>query len=436
MQSVLVLNCNRVPLMPCHPARARELLHQGKAAVFRRYPFVIILKDRGGVATQTLELKMDPGSKTTGVALVVGGASGKTLRWAGEIVHRGQAVRDALFARRQLRRGRRFRTTRYRSPRFENRRKQKGWLPPSLRSRVENCLTWAKRLQRYAAISAITVETARFDTQIMQHPEITGVEYQQGTLAGYELREYLLEKFNRQCAYCGRKNISLQVEHVQAKARGGSNRVSNLVLSCRECNEAKGTVDIREFLKAKPSVLRKVLGQLKTSLKDAAAVNATRYAIGDALKSMGMPISFWSGGRTKFNRIAQGYPKTHWLDAACVGETGANVQVPALMSPLVVVATGRGSRQMCRMDKYGFPRTSAKALKTVHGFKTGDLVRAVVVKGKKAGTHVGRVAIRASGSFNIKSSTGTVQGIPWKYCSKLHLADGYNYFGGSVSSST
>ncbi len=82
---------------------------------------------------------------------------------------------------------------------------------------------------------------------------------------------------------------------------------------------------------------------------------------------------------------------------------------------------------MCRVDKFGFPRTKAKSLKAVKGFQTGDIVKAVVTKGKKIGTYVGRVAVRKTGSFNIKTSVGTVQGIAWKYCKLVQKMDGYLY---------
>lgn len=435
MQRVLVLDKNKRPLMPCHPARARELLKKGKAAVFQRFPFTIILKDRKGGETQSIELKVDPGSKTTGIALVADCKNGEKVLWAANLNHRGQKIRDALLSRKAIRRGRRNRKTRYRKPRFLNRTKPQGWLPPSLQSRVDNIFTWTKRLIRFSPISEIAVETVRFDTQAMQNPGINGVEYQQGELAGYEVREYLLEKWGRQCAYCGAKNVPLEVEHIVPKAKGGSNRVSNLAISCRNCNEAKGSLDIKEFLAHDPVRLKKILAQAKVPLKDAAAVNATRYATGNALKFFGLPVSFWSGGRTKFNRIKQGLSKDHWLDAVCVGATGEKVFVPQGITPLVISATGRGSRQMCRMDRFGFPRTSAKSQKTVKGFKTGDLVKAIVTKGKKAGTYVGRLAVRTSGSFNVKTLAGPVQGISWKYCYLLHSADGYNYnIGGGVSS--
>src|SRR6202030_2743168 len=117
-------------------------------------------------------------------------------------------------------------------------------------------------------------ELVRFDMQAQENPDIQGQEYQQGTLAGYETREYLLEKFNRTCSYCGKKDIPLQVEHIQARANGGTDRVSNLCLACEKCNQAKGTKDIAVFLKKKPEVLKKILAQAKAPLKDAAAVNS------------------------------------------------------------------------------------------------------------------------------------------------------------------
>jgi len=267
----------------------------------------------------------------------------------------------------------------------------------------------------------------RFDTQKMQNSEVSGVEYQQGVLAGYEVREYLLEKWGRKCAYCGAENVPLEIEHIQPKSKGGSNRVSNLTIACVRCNQKKGNRSIEDFLKRKPTVLKRIKAQTKKSLKDTAAVNATRYAIGNILKSFGLPVTFWSGGRTKFNRIRQKYQKDHWIDAACVGETGANVLIPQTLKPLTITAVGHGSRQMCRVDKYGFPRTTAKTVKIVKGFQTGDIVKAVVTKGKKIGTYIGRVAVRASGSFNVSTKNGTMQGISWKYCQRLQSVDGYNY---------
>jgi hypothetical protein len=280
---------------------------------------------------------------------------------------------------------------------------------------------------RWVPVSSIVVETVRFDTQKMQDPEMTGVEYQQGELAGYEVRQYLLEKWGRRCAYCDKENVPLEVEHIVPKSRGGTDRVSNLTLSCRSCNLEKGNRSIQEFLSNRPDRLHRMLAQARKPLKDAAAMNATRWAIGKALKSFGVPVRFSSGGRTQYNRSIQGYSKDHWIDAACVGDTGECVRIPTNMTPLHITATGRGSRQMCRVDRHGFPGTSARRFKRVKGFQTGDMVKAVVPAGKKAGVYVGRVSVRTSGSFNITTENGTVQGISYRHCRLLQRMDGYQY---------
>jgi len=424
---VFVLDKNKQPLMPCHRARARELLKKKRAVVYRKYPFTIIILDRTGGDFQKIEVKIDPGSKTTGIALVGSFLRGKKVIWAANLKHRGSVIKKSLESRQAFRRGRRFRKTRYRIARFDNRTRKKGWLPPSLLSRVNNVFHWTNKLSKCISISSIGVETVRFDMQKIQNPEISGLEYQRGTLYGYEIREYLLEKWKRKCAYCGGENRRLEIDHITPKSHGGSNAVSNLLISCRGCNEKKGNVSIQEFLKKKPKIISKILKYKNVSLRDATAVNATRFAIGEALKKFEKPIFFWSGGRTKYNRISQGYPKDHWIDAVCIGKSGENVFITKNFFALNVSATGRGNRQMCRIDKYGFPRTSAKKQKRIQGFQTGDLVKAIVPIGKKAGIHIGKVAIRSSGNFNIQNSSQTIQGIKDKYCYLLQKADGYIY---------
>jgi RRXRR protein/HNH endonuclease len=148
-------------------------------------------------------------------------------------------------------------------------------------------MTWVKRFMRLCPLDAISMELVRFDLQALENPEIEGCQYQQGTLAGYELREYLLEKWNRTCAYCARQNLPLQVEHIVARAKGGTNRVTNLMLACEECNRAKGTQDIAVFLRKQPEALARILTQAKKPLKDAAAVNTTRWALYERLKARG-----------------------------------------------------------------------------------------------------------------------------------------------------
>ncbi len=422
---VFVLSTDKTPLSPCHRARARRLLSKGRAAVYKRYPFTIILKEgSGSESTQPHRLKIDPGAKTTGLSIL----QEEKVIWAAQLSHRGSQIQEALSSRRALRRGRRSRKTRYRSPRFLNRTRKEGWLPPSLQSRAQNILTWVRRLHKLCPISDLSQELVRFDTQKMENPEVSGTEYQQGTLFGYEVREYLLEKYNRTCQYCSAKNIPLEVEHIVPKSKGGSNRVSNLTLSCRKCNEKKGNQPIEEFLKPKPNLLNKILATAKKPLRDAAAVNATRWALFRQLKSTGLPVEVGSGGRTKYNRTRLGLPKTHWLDAACVGASTPGELRTLVSQPLRIKATGHGTRQMCGTNKYGFPIRHRTRQKLHKGFQTGDIVRAVVPKGKKIGTYVGRVATRATGSFNITTTTAKVQGISYKYCQPLHKSDGFSYY--------
>ncbi len=169
-----------------------------------------------------------------------------------------------------------------------------------------------------------------------------------------------------------------------------------------------------------------MLAQSKAPLKDAAAVNTTRWSLLSSLKSTGLPVTTGSGGLTKFNRTRLGLPKTHWLDAACVGNTPESLEV-LTTKPLLIKAAGHGTRQMCRTDKWGFPSRYAPRFKWVKGFQTGDIVKAVVTAGQKVGVYVGRVAVRSTGSFNISTTDGLAQGISHKYCTPIHKKDGYGY---------
>ncbi|QIZ72202.1 hypothetical protein HCG48_17820 [Oxynema aestuarii AP17] len=184
---VLVIDTNKRPLDPVHPGTARHLLNTGKAAVFRRYPFTIILKQAHPDApVQDLELKLDPGSKTTGIAI----NQGNPIICGAELPHRGQPIKESLLSRRQSRRSRRNGQTRDRQARFLNRTRPQSWLTPSLQHRVDTVLTWVNRLGKLAPINSIARELVRFDLQRLQNPQISAVESQQGELHGYEVREY------------------------------------------------------------------------------------------------------------------------------------------------------------------------------------------------------------------------------------------------------
>ncbi|MFJ2030331.1 RNA-guided endonuclease IscB [Streptosporangium sp. NPDC087985] len=425
---MFVLDRHGTPLDPCHPARARRLLAAGRAVIHRHTPFVIRLKDRDA-ATSTVEgvhVGIDPGSKHTGLAVFTPRGADRRGTYAIQLDHRGAAIRDKLTARSQYRRRRRSANLRYRAPRFLNRTKPKGWLAPSLQHRVDGTVSWVARLTRWAPVAAVHVERVSFDTHALSAGRpLEGAEYRQGTLAGYEVREYLLAKWGRVCAYCGATGVPLNIDHIHPRSRGGSDRISNLTLACIPCNQAKSATPIEEFLTGRPALLTKILKQAKAPLRDAAAVNATRWALWRALEATGLPVHPASGGRTKWNRSRTQAPKSHTLDALHVGELETVTVWPSTV--LVVTATGRGTYARTTPDRYGFPRLVRPRIKLHHGFQTGDLVRANVPAGKKAGVHLGRVLVRSSGSFDITTRHGRVAGINHRHVRHLQRADGYGY---------
>ena len=361
--AVFVLDKRKRPLMPYSERRARLLLERGRARTHRMVLFTIRLVDRRveDLVVPPVRLKWDPGSKTTGLALV-----------------------------------------------------------------RETTLTWVQRLRRWVPVTALSQELVRFDTQALQNPEISGAEYQQGTLFGYEVREYLLEKWGRKCAYCGAEHAPLPIDQIHPKSRGGSDRVSNLTLACLPCNQRKNARDVAVFLAHDPERLEHIERQRHAPLADAAAVNSTRWALWGRLRTTGLDGEVGTGGRAKWNRSRLGVPKGHGPDAARVGHVDA-VNRWRHQPVLAIRATGRGAYRRTRLTRHGFPRGYLTRRKSAFGFQTGDMVRAVVTTGRKVGTDLGRVAIRASGSFNIQTGNGLIQGIHHRFCALIQRTDGYGY---------
>jgi 5-methylcytosine-specific restriction endonuclease McrA len=410
---VFLIDALHTPMNPIHPAQAKKLLDTNKAAVFRYYPFTLImLRVVDNIVTYPLTLKIDPGSKSTGIALV---NNRNEVIFGMELQHRGYTIKSNLETRKRVRRGRRARHTRYRQARFLNRTRVPGWLAPSLNHRVLTTNTWVRRLIKFAPIATIAQELVRFNLQQHENPEISGIEYQQGELQGYEVREYLLEKWDRKCAYCDIKDVPLQVEHIQPKAKGGTNRISNLCLACEKCNLKKGTQDIEKFLAKKPEVLKKIQAQAKLPLKDAAAVNSTRLALFNSLKETGLPVVTASGGKTKFNRTRLELPKSHWIDAACVG----NVETLVFLTTkaLIVKSTGLGTRRLCRINKHGFPCSKPRQAYS-HAWNTGD-----IATGKGV---IGRVVVQSATRLEIRVDGKRIGGKLNDF-KILHRKDAYSY---------
>lgn len=423
---VAVLGIDGQPLMPCSGKRARQLLDRKRARVVRIMPFVIQLVDRdqSDSILQDMVAKVDPGSKHTGIA-IARQSSPRVLHVTNliELQHRGQQISRQLQMRAMLRRDRRNRHTRYRQARFLNRTKPKGWLPPSLMHRVITTINWLKKIFRWWPITELALERVKFDTQKMQDDTISGKEYQRGDLYEREIMEYLLEKYQHTCVYCDTKTAFFEKDHVIARSRNGSNRISNLVLACHQCNQNKDNLPIEVFLAHDPSRLVHIQKQLKTPLKDAAATNATRNKLFSEMLKLGLPVETSTGAETKWNRHQLQVPKTHALDAACVGKVKElhNWERPHLE----IKCAGHGAYRRTKVDKYGFPRLKCTRTKRHGGFQTGDLVKAYKPREQKS--YIGIASVRASLSFAIDlHSSITIARA--NHCKLLQRNDGYRYY--------
>ena len=304
-------------------------------------------------------------------------------------------------------------------------------------------MSWTKKLCRFLPVSSLALEDVSFDTQLLNNPNIEGVAYQRGDLAGFELREYVLLRYQHRCFYClgESKDQILEIDHFIPRSKGGSDRVANLVLACHSCNQAKGNTLPQEWAtklgrsKSKINTVRvkqlsRLIAGFRPGFRDAAAVNSIRNEIKQALLAFNLPLETGSGGQTKFNRTNQAYPKRHFIDAACVGASGVKVEISPNMKALSIRAVGRGSRQMCLMDRYGFPRTKAKQAKRVEGFQSGDLVRLTQTSGKYKGVHTGKVSIRQNRRFDIQTAISGEKvciTAPSSRFQLLQKADGYAY---------
>jgi 5-methylcytosine-specific restriction endonuclease McrA len=438
---VFVLSKDGKPLMPCHPARARELLVKGRAAVARQVPFTIRLKDRTLAESEVdgVQLRIDPGSKGTGLVLTdekkqIDGRGRAVVVRRGlisvELQHRGDQIHKCMQQRAGYRHRRRSANCRYRTRRARNRATTQGWLPPSLRHRVDTTLSIATRIRHYAPVTEIHVESVAFDTHSMSAGRtLRRTEYQHGPLMGTNTRTYLHAKWGSACAYCDATGVPLNIDHLQPRSRGGSDRISNLVLACIPCNQAKGNRPVHAFLSHRPERLSKIVQQVKARLQDAAVMNATRWRLLEALNALGRPVYVWPATLTKQNRTATRLHKTHTLDALCVGaldHEGGDVIVRVAGPVLVAKATGRGSYARTTPDRFGFPRLRRPRTKQHFGYMTGDLVRAIVPSGSWTGTWTGRISVRATGQHSLTTPQGRFN-VRHQNLRLLQRGDGYGY---------
>jgi N6-L-threonylcarbamoyladenine synthase len=246
---VYVQNKHGKPLIPCKPRKARLLLKSGKAKIYRYEPFTIQLVFGSSGYKQESVMGIDAGSKHVGIAVTT--KEGRVLYR--EEVDLREDITANMTARKSLRRARRNRKTRYRAARFENRRRRKAWLPPSIKARVEAHYHLAQKVSSILPVKEIVVEVGQFDVQALMNPEIEGKEYQEGEQSGYDsVREYVLQRDKYTCRYAKLRpdipcNKRLQVDHVIPRSKGGTDKPSNLVCSCEAHNEAKGNESYKKF---------------------------------------------------------------------------------------------------------------------------------------------------------------------------------------------
>ena len=358
--TVPVLDSVGTPLTPTRPSRARRLMCQGRAEKrWVKGVFCIRMLDVNvndpGVKVDGVELNIDPGAQATGMAVVSETPEGRRAHALIEVRHRGTRIRNKMDRRRALRGNRRARI-RNRPPRFDNRRRPDGWLAPSMLTRLANTETWIRRLCALFPVRLVRVEMARFDTQLMADQEISGRQYQQGELAGWQLRSYVFHRDGGKCAYCGNARAErYELDHILPKSKGGTDRVSNLVVSCQDCNIAKGSGSVEKFLARKPARLAAVRSIQRASLASASQMNIIVPELLRRLEAMGIPVAEYDAYTTSWTRRRLGVDKTHVNDALCIGAPEALDHLPDRKT--VARSVGHGDRQMLRpADRHGNPR--------------------------------------------------------------------------------
>lgn len=316
-------------LMPSERGgRIGYLLRHGKAHVVSRVPFVVQLDYESTTYTQEVSLGIDAGSKHIGVSA----SSEKKELLAAQVELRSD-VTKLLSSRRELRRTRRNRKTRYRKSRFDNRKRKDGWLAPSIEQKVDSHLKVIRLAHKLLPITKTTIEVAQFDAQKIKNPDIKGEEYQYGEQMGFwNVREYVLARDGHRCVHCNGKSKDpiLNVHHLESRKTGG-NSPSNLVTLCETCHKAYHCGEFE--LKIKRG----------TTLRDAAVMNIMRWAVYEQAKEEFRNVHLTYGYVTKHTRIENGIAKTHAADAFCIAK---NVNAMRLSSFFMCRCVPRHTRAL------------------------------------------------------------------------------------------
>lgn len=397
---VYVLNKDGNPLMPTSRCgKVRRMLKSGEAKVVQRIPFTIQLTYETTNIVQEVTLGVDAGSKHIGLSATT---KEKEL-YSGEVELRTDIV-DKLSTRRELRRSRRNRKTRYRKCRFLNRRRPEGWLAPSVQHKVDCHMTIMAKLYKLLPVKKIVVEVASFDIQKIKNPEISGAEYQQGEQLGFwNVREYVLFRDGHQCQCCKGKSKDkiLNVHHIESRKTGG-NAPNNLITLCESCHKGyhNGTVKL-------PKTIKRGM-----TFKDASFMGVMRWTFYEKLKATYPYVHLTYGYITKNTRINNCLPKEHYIDAKCIS---GNPTAKSIGEYYYSKKVRCNNRQIYKTKILKGGRLKAnQAPYIVKSFRLFDMVayrhRSYYIFGR-----------RTSGMFDIRTLDGTKVNKGSVNCKYLHI---------------
>lgn len=411
---VYVISKNGQTLMPTeNHAKVRVLLKNKKAEVINRCPFTIKLTYESTNYTQPVSLGIDAGSKTIGVSAT----TEKTVLYESEVMPRND-ISKLLEARREMRRSRRNRKTRYRKKRFDNRKREDGWLAPSVRQKIETHLTTVDKVIKILPVSRIRVETASFDIQKIKameedRPLPQGTDYQQGELLGFaNLREYCFWRDNYTCQWCQGKSGSkiLHMHHWNYWNGDHTDKPSSVITLCDVCNDSKNHKKDGFLWGWKPKITK--------SYKDATFMGIMRWAFYNELKERygvkGIPVSMTYGYITKNTRIENGLPKAHYIDARCISSNPQAISDGTVYFQKKVRCHNRQIHK-CTIKKGGIrPKNQSEYI--IKGFRLYDKVQ---YQGKEYFIF----GKRTSGFFDIRTLDGNKVNNGSVSCRKLKLLE-------------
>ena len=380
---VYMLNCHGDPLMPCHPRTARLLLKAGKAKVIKMVPFTLQLLYGSSGYKQEVALGVDAGTQHIGVSAT----TEKAVLFEAEVQPRTD-LHVLLATRRQFRRARRSRKTRYRKARFLNRKQSGDSLVPSVQHKVGAHLDTIKMVHQLLPVSKTTIEVAQFDLQKIKNPDIEGVQYQQGPQLGFwNVREYVLFRDQHTCQWCKGKSKDpiLNVHHVESRKTGGDSP-DNLMTLCETCH------DLIHRTQQEYTIERKSRG-----FRDATQMGVIRWRIYEQAKALFPHVHLTYGYITKHTRIANHLEKSHVIDARCIS---GHALACSDGTWYLIKCVRRNNRQLHKATiRKGGKRQRNTAPKYVHGFRLFDCVRYQ--------DHVCFVfGRRSSGSFDLRTLDG------------------------------